>query len=171
MRGLQGKRARIRPVTPADRPWVNEAVEEHFGSTRIVSRGVVHDGPGLPGLVAVRDAVPCGLLLYAIRELEWEVVALISLVRRTGVATALVGALERLARDAGCRRLWLITTNDNRPAIEFYTGRGWCLKAVHEGAVAEARRVKPEIPDLGHDGVPIRDELEFELLLSGSGAF
>jgi GNAT superfamily N-acetyltransferase len=107
------------------------------------------------------------VLLYVIRDAECEVVVLISLVRRTGVAAALLGAVEGTARDAGCRRLWLVTTNDNQPAIDFYSARGWSLKAVHENAVTEARRLKPEIPDLGHNGVPIRDE--FELLLSDSG--
>ena len=160
----------VRPITPSDRPWVTQAVAGHFASARIVSRGVLHDSGELPGLVAIHDGTRCGALLYAIHEGECEVVVLISLVRRAGVAAALLGAVQGTARDAGCRRLWLVTTNDNQPAIEFYSGQGWSLKAVHENAVTEARRVKPEIPDLGQGGVPIRDELEFELLLSDSGA-
>lgn len=40
------------------------------------------------------------------------------------------------------------------------------LKAVHIGAVDEARSLlKPEIPATGEDGIPIRHEFEFELLL------
>jgi hypothetical protein len=109
------------------------------------------------------------MLLYAVLEAECEVVVLISVARRAGVASALLGAVEGIARDASCRRLWLVTTNDNQPAIDFYTSRGWSLKAVHENAVSEARRLKPELPHLGHNDVPIRDELEFELLLSGGG--
>jgi GNAT superfamily N-acetyltransferase len=160
----------IRPVIPSDRRWVTQAVAGHFASARIVSRGVLHDSNELPGLVAIQDGTPCGALLYAIRDAECEVVVLISLVRRAGVAAALLGAVQGTARHAGCRRLWLVTTNDNQPAIEFYNGQGWSLKAAHENAVTEARRLKPEIPDLGHNGVPIRDEFEFELLLSESGA-
>ena len=110
------------------------------------------------------------MLLYAIRDPECEVVVLISLMRRTGVAAALLDAVRGVARNAGCQRLWLVTTNDNQPAIDFYSGQGWSLKAVHENAVVEARRLKPEIPQFGHNGVPIRDELEFELLLSDGGA-
>jgi len=159
----------IRPVTFSDRRWVTETVAGHFASARIVSRGVLHDSEELPGLAAVQDGSPCGVLLYAIRDAECEIVVLISLVGRTGVAAALLGAVQGTARDAGCRRLWLVTTNDNQAAIDFYSGRGWSLKAVHEDAVTEARRLKPEIPDLGHNGVPIRDEFEFELLLSDSG--
>jgi GNAT superfamily N-acetyltransferase len=157
---------KIRPVTSSDRPWVTETVAGCFGSARIVSRGVLHDCGGLPGLLAVEDATPCGVLLYAIGDDECEVVVLVSLVQRAGIAGGLLDAVQDVARDAGCRRLWLVTTNDNQPAIDFYRGRGWSLKAVHENAVTEARRVKPEIPRLGYDGVPIQDELEFELLLS-----
>lgn len=160
----------IRPVTISDRPWVTQAIADHFASDRIVSRGVLHDSGALPGLVAVQENISCGVLLYAIRDAECEVVVLISLMRRTGVAAALLDAVRGVARKAGCQRLWLVTTNDNQPAIDFYSGQGWSLRAVHENAVVEARRLKPEIPHLGHNGVPIRDELEFELLLSDGGA-
>ena len=59
-----------------------------------------------------------------------------------------------------------VTTNDNGPAILFYRAVGWELVAVHKGAIAESRRLKPEIPEVGLGGVPIEDELEFELRLS-----
>jgi hypothetical protein len=35
--------------------------------------------------------------------------------------------------------------------------------AVHSGAVEASRRLKPEIPEVGYFGIPIRDELELEL--------
>jgi hypothetical protein len=34
--------------------------------------------------------------------------------------------------------------------------------------VARSRQIKPEIPLTGSDGIPIRDEIELEMLLSGS---
>jgi len=42
---------------------------------------------------------------------------------------------------------------------------GWRLVTVHRGAVAAARRLKPEIPDCAADGTPIADELEYECRL------
>jgi hypothetical protein len=39
------------------------------------------------------------------------------------------------------------------------------LVAVHRGAVDEARRLKPSIPELGEYGIPLHDELEFKRLL------
>jgi hypothetical protein len=59
----------------------------------------------------------------------------------------------------------VITTNDNLDAIRFYQRRGMRLVAVHRGAVDEARRIKPSIPLIGEHGIPIHDELEFEIAL------
>jgi hypothetical protein len=39
------------------------------------------------------------------------------------------------------------------------------LAAVHRGAIAESRKLKPEISLVGVGGRPIEDEIEFELLL------
>jgi ribosomal protein S18 acetylase RimI-like enzyme len=79
-----------------------------------------------------------------------------------GVGGALVDAVADQARGLGCRRLWLITTNDNTRALRFYQRHGFRLVAVHTGAIAESRRLKPGISLIGNDGIPIRDELELE---------
>jgi hypothetical protein len=82
-----------------------------------------------------------------------------------GVGTALIEAVKVAAIEAGCRRLWLMTTNDNLHALGFYQRRGFRLVAVYPGAVDAARLLKPEIPLLGNDGIPIRDEIELEIAL------
>jgi len=79
-----------------------------------------------------------------------------------GAGTALLTAVEAAAAAAGCRRLWLITTNDNLDALRFYQRRGYRLAALYPGAVDEARRVKPTIPLVGNHGIPLHDELELE---------
>ena len=71
-------------------------------------------------------------------------------------------------REHGLRRLWVLTTNDNVDALRFYQRRGFRLSALRPGAVDEARRqLKPEIPELGEYGIPIRDEIELEMPLEG----
>ena len=82
-----------------------------------------------------------------------------------GLATYHIEAVKRVAGDAGCHRLWLVTTNDNLPALGFYQKRGFRLVAVHPEAVEASRRLKPEIPRLGREGIPLRDELELEMTL------
>lgn len=98
---------------------------------------------------------------------ECEVVALEAFEARRGVGSALMDAVRRSAEEAGCRTLWLVTTNDNLPALAFYQRWGMELVALRPGAAVEARRhLKPSIPVFGHGGLPIRDELELELLLT-----
>lgn len=77
-----------------------------------------------------------------------------------GVGSALLGAVEAAAQQAGCARVWLITSNDNLDALRFYQRQGYRLLAVHPGAIDEARRQKPTIPLVGSYGIPIHDELE-----------
>jgi GNAT superfamily N-acetyltransferase len=80
-----------------------------------------------------------------------------------GTGTALVEAVGQLARRQGCTRLWVITTNDNVDALRFYQRRGFRLVTVHRGAVDRSRAsLKPEIPQAGAYGIPLRDELELD---------
>src|SRR5262249_57538072 len=97
---------------------------------------------------------PVRLLLYHLEARELEVVVLLSLKERTGVATRLLARAEQVARPAECRRLWLVTTNDNLSAIAFYQARGWRQVAVRRGAVAGARPLKPQIPEFAPHGLP-----------------
>ena len=57
------------------------------------------------------------------------------------------------------------STNDNIDALRFYQKAGFGIVAVHRHAVTLSRRLKPEIPLAGENGIPIRDEIELELVL------
>ncbi|MFA5844309.1 MAG: GNAT family N-acetyltransferase [Coriobacteriia bacterium] len=156
---------RVVDLDESHRGWASRVVREHFDSAMVVSRGVLHDTDSLPGLVALSDGAPVGLLRYRLGSDGCEVVVLIAARPGQGVGTALIEAVGRLAAEARCRRLWLITTNDNVPAQRFYLSRGWTLSAVYPGAIQHSRLLKPEIPLTGLDGIAVEDELEFELLL------
>ena len=69
------------------------------------------------------------------------------------------------SRSEGCRRIWLTTTNDNLRAIGFYQRLGFRMVAINLGAVDEARKIKPQIPEIGERGVPIHDEIVLELVI------
>jgi DNA-3-methyladenine glycosylase I len=155
----------VREIEPSDRDWVWSFLREHFGSTKIVSRNVVHHADDLPGFIALYRGQPSALLTYCVRNAELEVVSLHAAIHGRGLGSHLLASARQRALDLRCRRLWLITTNDNEPAIAFYTGRGMHLAAVHRGAIAESRKLKPEISRFGVGGRPIEDEIEFELVL------
>ncbi len=104
-----------------------------------------------------------GLVTYHLEDDACEIVTLDSDLPGQGVGTALVRAVRQFARDEGCRRLWLVTTNDNLSALRFYQKRGFTLAALRTNAVERARELKPELPLVGNDGIPLRDEIELEM--------
>jgi len=152
-------------ISPELRKWAVDLIKDHWGATEIVTRGRIHDTAKLPGFIAVLRGEPVGLVTYQIDGDQCEMVSLDSLMEGIGVGTALVGSAAAEAREQGCRRLWLITTNDNLDAIHFYQKRGFHLVAVHRDALEETRRLKPQLPLTGIDGIPLRDEIEMELNL------
>lgn len=155
----------IRPTNADDIRWIAETLNEHWGSTVMVSRGVLHDVTAQSGLAAVQGDDPIGLLTYNIVGDECEITLMQSLREDMGVGSALIDAAKGIAATAGCRRLWLITTNDNLCALGFYQKRGFALVAVHPNALAQSRLLKPQISMTGVDGIPLRDEIELEILL------
>jgi len=49
--------------------------------------------------------------------------------------------------------------------MRFYQKRGFDMANLYRNAMDVSRRLKPEIPLIGEDGIPLRHEIEFELLL------
>jgi len=156
----------IRPTTANDKIQITEILKDAWESTISVSKGKALNASELPGFVAVQDEEIIGLITYHIKDNECEIVTLDSLIEGIGVGTALIMAAKQTAINAGCARLWLITTNDNFEALRFYQTRGFLMVAVHRNAVTEARKkIKPEIPLYGLESIPIRDEIELEMML------
>jgi ribosomal protein S18 acetylase RimI-like enzyme len=127
--------------------------------------GGLVDASRLPGWLALGepDEEVVGLLTY---QVSGDVVDLVTInaFAGGGIGAALVEALVGEVRGTAAR-LRVTTTNDNTRALRFYQRAGFRLTALHPGAVDEARKIKP-IPALGHDGIPIRDELDLAMELS-----
>lgn len=149
------------------RPWARELIVQEWGGPMIVTRGKVYDVGVFPGFIALHREEPVGLATYRIEGDECELMSLNSLVEGRGIGAALIAAVREVARAAGCRRLWLITTNDNLGALRFYQKHGFRLAALYPNALALSRRFKPQIPMTGLEGIPLRDEIEMEELLAG----
>ena len=156
----------IRPITESDRAWAVQVETESWGTPVVARRGELVDPTELPGFVAILNEQRAGLASYAVRGDECELVTIRSLREGRGVGRALLDAVRDAAIDAGCTRLWLITTNDNLRALELYQRWGMEVVAFHRHAITEARRqLKPSIPERGAHGIPIAHELELELRL------
>jgi len=155
----------IRLLTPADREWVARRIAESWGAESVIAHGQIFRPAELPGFAAEAEGQVVGLLTYHIEGRTCEIVTLDSWREGRGVGNELIEAVRQAAGREKCRRLSVVTTNDNTPALRFYQKRGFVIAAVHINAIEKSRRLKPEIPLTGMDGIPIRDEIELEMML------
>lgn len=154
----------IRPIEEIDKEWITSILEKQWGSTKIVTRGKLRQADKLPGYIALLDDKKVGLITYSI-ENDCEIITLDSLVQGKGIGTALLEKVKQTAKEQNCKRVWLITTNDNTEALRFYQKRGFVLSALYLNALEQSRRLKPEIPQIGIDNIPLRDEIELKIKL------
>jgi len=152
----------IRKLFPEDAPWVQAFWIEHWGSDLMIVHGQTYTSAGLPGFVVEENGQVLGLATYRMENDECELMSLDSLIEGQGIGSQLLEAVIEAAQQAGLRRMYLSTTNDNMNALRFYQKRGFRLCGLRPGAVMESRKLKPAIPLVGFEGIPIRDELELE---------
>jgi ribosomal protein S18 acetylase RimI-like enzyme len=158
----------IQSLSSADKAWVAQFTMEHWGAEIIVAHNTIYHPSTLPGFLAFQDVKKVGLVTYHIAANQCEIVTLNNLHHGQGIGTALVNAVKEVAHQSKWRRLWMITTNDNLNALRFYQKRGFELVTIHRHAVEQARWIKPTIPLIGDGGIPIRDEIELEMMLDDS---
>ena len=131
----------------------------------VVGRGKVWTPAELPGFAVFEDDACVGLVTYEIDGEACEIVTIDALREGEGIGTVLLEAVSDAAREAGCDRIRLLTTNNNLRALAFYQKRGFRLVALRPGAIDEQRKLKLAIPEVDSAGLPIRDELHLELPL------
>jgi GNAT superfamily N-acetyltransferase len=157
----------IRPTGPADEAWVAAWMREHWGDEVMALRGELLRPAECPGFVAQSGDEMVGLATYFfVDATTCELLSLDSLRSGQGIGGALIDAVADVARAAGRTRLRLITTNDNLHALGFYQRRGFRIVGVNPGAVDQARAtIKPAIPQVAENGIPISDEIELAIEL------
>ena len=117
------------------------------------------------GIVGMEGEGIAALVTYTIEGDTCEITSLNSLKEGMGIGSFLIERVLETARREHCRRVVVVTTNDNIGAIRFYQRRGFDMARFYHNALDVSRRLKPEIPLIGEDGIPLRHEIEFEYSL------
>jgi len=137
---------------------------QYWGSGLIITRGRKYTPADVCGFKMVEEGKTIGLISYAINSDECEVVSLNSVSESKGAGSALLEKVIQTASEAKLKRVYLITTNDNCKALRFYQKRGFSINAVYLYAVRRSRKLKPEIPLIGFDNIPVEHEIELEYM-------
>lgn len=151
---------RVRDLEDGDRPWLRALIEAAWSLPVVTPIGSYDDPTVFDGVVAELDGQLAGAVTYrADDDLAWEIVTVNATVPRRGVATALMTAVRERASAAGAQRAWLITTDDNPGAIDFYEAIGMRRVRAYENFVEVVRATKPGIGGF-------RNAIEFEWVLT-----
>ena len=156
----------VRRLNVDDLPRLRAIWKENWGDEFVVAHDVIYYPDTLDGFIALDGDEWIGEITYTLSENECEIVSLDSAREGMGVGTMLIHKVVEEARKKDCGRIFLITTNDNLNALGFYQKRGFELVAVYRGAVNASRKIKPGISLIGANNIPLRDEIELEMILN-----
>lgn len=159
----------IEQIRSEDKDEVARLMVRNWGDEMMVVHGESFRLSDQPGFLARDENRILGLLTYRIdRNSDGELLSLDSFRENKGIGTALLERFLQLTRERGLNRVYLTTTNDNIRALQFYQRRGFTLCGFHRDAVTIARKVKPEIPPVAENGIPIEHELELEYVFEAN---
>ncbi len=150
-------------IDTQNRELINSFIVEHWFSTDMIIRGIIIDMTKVDGIVALEGDNIIGLLTYAIREKICEIISLDSLREGKGIGTSLINKVIFIAKETDCKKVIVVTTNDNVNAIRFYQKRGFDMAHLYRNALEISRKIKPSIPLIGDEGIPLKHEIEFEM--------
>lgn len=150
-------------ISSLNRNLVDEFIEQHWCTTTMIIRGKEIDMTKTEGFYFSKGEDIIGLITYIVYENILEVTSLDSLQENQGIGCKLLDAVIYEAKNRRLQKIVLITTNDNINAIRFYQKRGFDMVRLYHNALNISRKMKPEIPLIGENSIPLRHEIEFEL--------
>jgi len=147
---------------PVDQEYIRKHWESHWGLP-VVSTRRTYGPEDVHGLV-YRDewGESQGLITWHIEGDRAEMVTVDAYQQGRHIGGRLLHAAEAELQKRGVRHIMIVTTNDNLRALGFYVRHGYRLTKIDLDGMDRVRRVKPNIPRTGHDGLPLRDMLELD---------
>lgn len=156
-------------IEPVDREFIRRHWERLWGLP-IVSISRTYEPEDVSGLVW-RDewGEVQGLITWHIEGEQAEIVTVDAFQQGRHIGGRLLDGAEADLHRRGVRKATIVTTNDNLRAIAFYVRRGYRLVRIALDDMDRVRAIKPNIPALGPNNIPLRDMLELEKDLTAEG--
>ena len=152
-------------IKSTNRNLITAFIEQHWYTTTMILRGKEIDMTKAEGFFFRKGEKIIGLITYIIHDSILEITSLDSMLENQGIGSKLIEAVICEAKEQGVQKIVTITTNDNINAIRFYQKRGFDMAHLFHNALDISRKLKPEIPLIGENSIPLRHEIEFELFL------
>jgi len=163
LKRLEPKKYVVCQVDTAIRNKIQPILDETWGAPLLAVNGRLWDSRIMPGFAAVSGNEVLGYLLYEFHDGFCEIMVLESVAQNIGVASTLIEQVKHIAKSSGVNKVIVQTSNDNTHAFRFYQRRGFIIREFRLGTMDVARQLKPSIPLIGEEGIPLRDEIEFEI--------
>ena len=155
----------IRPTEKNDRPWMRGVMRKWWGSELVVVRKTKYKPAEMDGFIAFLNSDKVGLVIVCYDKTLCEIMSLTVSGTHPQVGRQLILSVVEDARKHNSERMIVVTTNDNTNALRFYQEMGFRLHELRLSIVEESRKIKPQIPLIGNYHIPIRDEIELEMIL------
>lgn len=152
-------------INSLNRNLIDAFIKQHWHTTTMIIRGKEIDMTKTEGFYFSKEENIIGLITYIVYDDILEITSLDSVYENRGIGSKLVENVIHEAKERGFQKIVLITTNDNINAIKFYQKRGFDMVRLFHNALDISRKLKPEIPLIGDNSIPLRHEIEFELLI------
>lgn len=152
-------------ISSLNRHLVNAFIKQHWYTTTMIIRGKEVDMTKVDGFYFRDGKTIIGVITYIVYNHILEITSLDSLQENQGIGSELVETVIHEAKERNLEKIVLVTTNDNINAIRFYQKRGFDMAHLFRNSMDISRKLKPEIPLVGENSIPLRHEIEFELLI------
>jgi ribosomal protein S18 acetylase RimI-like enzyme len=156
---------KIREKNDKDIKIVTERLIEEYGfKTMITPAKEYQDLSILDGFLAFEENKLIGQILLNYDNNDCEIVELHTKKQGVGIGTELIKKSVEKAKNKGCRRIWVSTSNDNIDALKFYQKRMFFMCKIHKNHLDKVRAKHPHIPEYGDYGILLKDQIELEMV-------
>lgn len=149
-------------LEPVDQEFIRKRWEETWGLP-VVSIDRSYLPEDVQGL-AWRDewGEALGLVTWHIDGDHAELVTVDAYQQGRHIGGRLLAGAEAELRSHNVRTVSIITTNDNLRAVAFYVRHGYRIVRIELDGVERVRKIKPDVPLVGNEGLPLRDMFELK---------